>query len=139
MTSWTSRSAESLVHGLDGPVVVVSARIAAVLTAPEVLGTWRRAHRGDDAELDQVLVALTVAGIEYRNRLAGRGQERAPITVTDASLAMTTAQAADRLSCSPRTVIRAIRDRKLAAHRVGHMWLVAHEDIEHYAAQRDHE
>jgi excisionase family DNA binding protein len=104
-----------------------------VLLTRAGLDTWRRQHRGDDPEVDTALVALTLAAIEYRNRLYGNGHRQAPITVTDASCALTTARAADRLGCSQRTITRAIHTGRLTARRVGWIWLIDPEQLQHYA------
>ncbi|MCA1709456.1 MAG: hypothetical protein LC808_41710 [Actinobacteria bacterium] len=50
--------AEHLVHGLDAPVVLVSGRVAAWLLSRARLDQYHRTHRGDDAEVDQTLLAL---------------------------------------------------------------------------------
>ncbi|WP_366942298.1 helix-turn-helix domain-containing protein [Amycolatopsis sp.] len=77
-----------------------------------------------------------VVALEYRSRVAGRGQGRAPITATAAHLGLTTDRVADRLGCSARSVRRMIHDGSLPARRVGPLWIVDEADVRNYAARR---
>lgn len=130
-----ARSAESLVFGLDSDAtVLVSARVAAVLMVRAGLHKYERTHRGDDWDVDQALIALRSAACSYLNRMSANGHQVAPITVTQARSAMTTAEAADRLDCSERTVRRMIQSRQLSAQRIGRQWLIDPGDVDRYAA-----
>jgi excisionase family DNA binding protein len=129
-----ARAAEARVFGLDGsPVVIVTGREAVKLLTRTGLAEYRPRHRGEDPELDTALIALTVAANAYRNRLTDNGHQVAPSTVTQASCALTTARAADRLQCSQRTIVRAIHKRQLPAYRVGRQWVINSEDLDRYA------
>lgn len=132
--SSVAQGALRLLFGVDGAVVVVPARHAAILD-DAVLGDFRRAHRGDNRELDEVLLAVGWAALHYRNHQAEPGHEQAPISDTQTRYELTTADAAARLRCSDRTVRRAIRAGHLPAHRAGHIWLMDSRDLDHYADQ----
>jgi excisionase family DNA binding protein len=126
------------VHGLAGPVVVVPARIAALLVRRLGLAAFARDARGIDPELDAVLVALRDAGYRWA---AARGCP--PATDHDGgdvlearSPWMTTAAAAQRLGVTRQAITRAIREGRLPGQRLGARWVVDPDDVELLAGQR---
>ncbi|MBQ1060050.1 helix-turn-helix domain-containing protein [Micromonospora sp. C41] len=133
------RPPETYVHGLEGPSVVVPARVAAWLERYAGLRDLRTAHRGADAEVDAVLVALALAAQMWRQRTGvssdqGTDQRNQPDQGPCCDLSTT--EAADRLNMTDRGVRAAIARGSLTAHRDGDRWRVAPEDLEHYRAGR---
>jgi excisionase family DNA binding protein len=119
-------------------VVVVPARIAALLVRRLGLAAFARDARGIDPELDAVLVALRDAGYRWA---AARGCS--PATEHDAgddvearSPWMTTTEAAQRLGVTRQAIRKAIAAGRLPAQRLGDRWVVDPTDIELLAGQR---
>lgn len=127
-------------HG-DGAVVVVPARVAAWLDQEAGLRSVRTRHRGEDAEVDAVLVALGVAAATWRTSVgSATGSDTgtavdAPSEPARPSPVMTTSQAADRLDIGTRAVVKAIHAGRLTATRPGRAWLIDRDDVEHYRAR----
>ncbi len=132
------RAPERYVHGLHGPCVVVPARITAVLVTRAGLADYHAQHRGEDPELDAVLVALKVTAAAWRSAVADHGNEQTkyPAGAAVSTQWLSTAQAARRLGCSPRTVRWAIAAGRLSAEWVGGGWVLYPADVEHYRARR---
>lgn len=65
------RRASELILGHHGPEVIVSARAAAFLLRYAALDQYHREHRGEDAEIDETLVALKTAALIWRNTETG--------------------------------------------------------------------
>jgi excisionase family DNA binding protein len=124
------------VHGLDGPAVVVPARVAAWLERHAHLRAVRTEHRGVDPEVDAVLVALGVAGAAWRAGSTGCGTDQRNPPEPVAASPLTTGQAADLLGITDRGVRAAILAGRLNAHQVGGRWHLDREDVEHYRARR---
>lgn len=128
-------------HGFDGPVVVVPARVAALLMRRCGLEDYHREHRGEDAELDTVLVDLKTAGMAWRvahqvatdsgSVLAEVAQQR-----SGSPRQLSTAQAARSLGITDRAVRLAIAAGRLPAEWVGGRYVLAPEDVEHFRARR---
>ncbi|MDH6460886.1 excisionase family DNA binding protein [Micromonospora sp. A200] len=139
MTGREWRPPAAYVHGLDGPTVVVPARVAAWLERTGNLWELRTRHRGADPEVDSVLVALATAAAIWRQQAGissdhGTDQRKQPETETGSPL--TTTQAAHRLGITDRGVRAAIAAQRLNAQRVGDQWLIDREDLEHFRAGR---
>ena len=133
------RPAEHLVLGLNGPIVAISGRIAALLLARAGLERYHRDHRGEDRELDEALVALKVIAAMWRTAVADCGQDPPSPRQGGHSSAVSgwsTRQAAKRLGCSDRTVRWAIANGRLAAKRIGAGWVLDPEEVEHFRARR---
>jgi Helix-turn-helix domain len=132
--------AEHLIHGLDAPVVLVSGRVAAWLLSRAGLDEYHRSHRGDDPEVDQVLVALKLAAIAWRERKTstdhGTREAGAPPHVAPSPKWFTTAAAARVLGITARAVIKAISVGRLPAVWSAGRWWIDPDDVEHYRAQR---
>jgi hypothetical protein len=134
------RPAEHLVFGLDDPVVPVSGRVASWLLARAGLDQYHRAHRGDDPEVDQVLVALKLAAIAWRERNTGtdRGTQAAdtPPQAAPSPAWLTTTAAAGVLGITARGVVKAISVGRLPAVWSAGCWWIDPEDVEHLRARR---
>lgn len=123
---------------LDG-VVVVPARSAFILERALGLNEFRIAHRGQDAELDQVLSALHQAALAYPNKILrsdrgthpGTGQEPA-----SHSGVMTASDIARTLGITTRAVRRAATDGRLTGRYEGGQWRFTPEDAARWAATR---
>lgn len=129
----TARPAEHLVHGLDGAVAVVPGRVAALLLGTVGLANYTR---GQDPELDAAVTALKIAAAAWRTTLADHGNGQARRAPSAAASALSTADAARRLGCAPRTVRWAIASGRLEATTVGGRWVITAEAVEHYRAAR---
>ena len=117
----------------DGPVVVVSGRVAALLCRP--LRKLLLKARDDGARLDDDVLA-TVAAIERAGRAytSGRlaasddGTPKRPMTAAASPSDMhgwfSTSAVADRLGCTERNVRRLIASERLASTRVGRAHLI---------------
>lgn len=133
--------AEHLVHGLDGPVVLVSGRVAAWLLSRAQLAEYHTQHRGADAEVDQVLVALKLAALAWRERNVGgtdHGTRAAdtPVRTAPSPTWLTTMAAARALGIGARAIRKAIGARRLPATWAGGQWWIDPEDVAHYRTQR---
>jgi excisionase family DNA binding protein len=108
-------------HHVLGPGVWVPARVAARLMVDTELQLprWRRKHRGEDPATDAFMVAMTLVALAHHDQVAASGRAVAPLAATDAPSALTTAEVATQLGCSPRTV------RRLASTGVLPSWLIA--------------
>ncbi|MDP9466822.1 MAG: helix-turn-helix domain-containing protein [Actinomycetota bacterium] len=132
---------EHFLHDQPGPVVVVTARVAAWLDA-RGLSALRVNARGVDAEVDAVLAALHYAALSWRTSLTSAQPEVEPEVagpdVGDApGLAwVSSTQAADLLGITDRAVRLAMESGRLPAEKVDGRWRVAREDLEHFRAGR---
>lgn len=134
----TPRPPESYVHGLDGPVVVVPARVATWLLRRAGLEAYHRDHRGLDPQVDAIIVALKVADRTWRASVGtdlgtdtdgtGPGPAGCPW--------LSTTEAARRLGITDRAVRKAIAAGRLRAQWVGGVHALDPADIEHYRATR---
>jgi excisionase family DNA binding protein len=133
-----TRPPEAYVHGLDGPCVLVPGRVAALLLARTDLRSYHAKHRGEDPEVDAVLVGLKVAAAAWGATVADRGNgqaERCPWQPGSAPW-LSTRDAARRLCCSPRTVRWAIAQGRLPAVWFRGGWVLDPVEVEHYRARR---
>ena len=134
------RPAEHLVLGTSGPVVVVSGRVSAWLLSRAGLDQYHREHRGDDPEVDQLLVALKIAAHIWRegNVSADHGTVAVDTPAKPALSPqwLTTTAAARTLGIGPRAIRKAIGAGRLRATWAGGQWWIDPEDVAHYRAQR---
>lgn len=130
------RRAKDLVIGVSGPEVVVSGRAAAWLLRYAGLNEYHLDHRGEDAEIDETLVALKVAALTWRNTATGTAD--APKAELDAqSHWLSTKQAADALAMTDRAIRKAIRENRLKANRVGRAYRINREQLAHFKARKE--
>ena len=129
------RPPEAYVHGLSGPVVVVPARVAAWLERHARLRALRGEARGCDAEVANVLAALSLAAATWRT--SALGSDAAPAAEVQApSPVMGTSQVANAVGIGERAVRLAIERGDLAATQGEGRWVINREDFEHYRAGR---
>lgn len=129
------RPARELIHGSQGPEVVVSGRAAAWLLRYAELDRYHLAHRGEDAEIDQVLIAMKVVALSWRE--SATGTRDAPIAELPAKLQwLSTKQAADALAMTDRAIRKAIREKRLQATTVGRAYRINLEQLAHFKARK---
>ena len=141
MTTTGARPASSLVHGVDGPVVVISGRVAAFLGRYAGLDDFRVQNRGRDSEVDEALVALRLVAMAWKEtRGVGSGDTTARPTAAqppaESSQGLTTNQAAARLGVGAEAVRKAIREERLEAQQIDGRWRITPEALEHFKAAR---
>ena len=129
------RTHEDYLHGLAGVEVTIPGRVAAILETRCKLAELRIALRGIDPEVDQALMAITLAAHHWRTSATGRSDAPKP-EVTPRSEWVNTAEAAQILYCTDRAVRLAITENRLNATRVGRSYRINREDLEHYKAAR---
>ncbi len=127
---------EGYVHG---PCVVVPARVAALLVSRAGLSDFHVQHRGLDAEVDAVLVALKVAAAGWRARHVGsdHGTNHAAAATQPSPWWLNSRAAGARLGITPRAVVKAIGAGRLPAQWASGCWWIDPADVEHYRAQQD--
>lgn len=130
-----ARPAEHLLHGLDGPVVILSGRVCAYLNKYAALDRFRSDNRGADAEVDNALVAMRIAALKWQE--SATGTKQAPQPELDASFQwLSTTQAATQLRVSDRAIRKAIAEHRLTAENVAGRWRISRTEFEHYKARR---
>lgn len=127
------RPPESYTH-LDG-IVVVPARIAALLDQHLRLDRFRKSVRGHDAELDSVLLAIRLAAVVYSSA-TGTERAKTPEPQPHSSRGIGTPAAAIQLGISDRAVRKAMTEGRLNAEKVDGRWRTSHADIQSYRANR---
>jgi hypothetical protein len=135
------RPAEYHVLGFDAPVVVVPGRVAAWLLSRAGLADYHRAHRGDDPEVDQVVIALKLAAHAWRERATGTGhgtrEANIPPQGAPSPTWVNTTTAARALGITSRAVVKAIAAGRLRAQWSAGRWWLDPADVEHYRARRE--
>lgn len=117
-------------------ITVVPADVGYVLLVRAGLDGYRRAHRGENPRVDQVLIDLTMAATRWRE-LSNPGPNPAPSADTvPPSQWLTTEQAADLVGISARSIRRAIAAGRLTAERVGAGWVLHPDAVKRYRSQR---
>lgn len=129
-----THEARRLVHGVDGPVVIVSSRVCALLSRHAGLDRFRMQERGVDPELDAALLAMHAAAASWRGSRAGTREAPQPEPVR--SLWVTTNDAAGLLQMTDRGIRKAIAEKRLEATRVDDRWRISREDLEHFRARQ---
>ncbi|PZE71777.1 hypothetical protein DEJ27_03095 [Curtobacterium sp. MCPF17_018] len=131
-----NRHARELVHGTDGAVVVVSGRAAAWLLRYAELDRYHADHRGEDAEIDQTLIAMKVVALSWRE--SATGTRNASHAELSAELEwLSTKQAADALAMTDRAIRKAIRENRLKATMVGRAYRINREQLAHFKARKE--
>ena len=128
-----ARPAAHYLHA-GGGVVIVPARVAAYLNTYAKLEQFRRDHRGQDAEVDEVLVAFLTSEKAWRSSVLGTRPAALPEPAPNCSL--TTVQAANRLGITDRGVRKAIATGHLKAESVNGRWEISLEQLQHFRATR---
>jgi excisionase family DNA binding protein len=130
-----ARPVEHLIHGQHGPIIIVTARVAAYLNRHAGLDEYRRATRGADAEVDLALQGFRMLDMWWRE--SATGTKKAPEPELDASFEwLSTTQAGTQLGVTDRAIRKAIDEGRLKALRVDDRWRISRTDFEHYRAGR---
>ncbi|WP_189016033.1 helix-turn-helix domain-containing protein [Paenarthrobacter histidinolovorans] len=129
------RPPAAYVHGINAPVVIVPARIAAWLERNAGLNQIRINARGADPEVDSVLNALRLAALTWRTAATGSPQAPEPEAARESKWYSTT-DAAERLGITDRAVRLAIQEKRLHATNLDGRWRISTEDIEHFKAAK---
>lgn len=132
------RPAEHYLHALDGPVVVVPAKVAHWL-GQHGLDALRIRARGENPEVDAVLSALRLAALTYT--ASAGGSTSGSLLASEAEVPplsewMSTGQAADALGVSPRAVRLACEQGRLPAAQVDGRWRITRASVTSYRAAR---
>lgn len=130
-----ARPPQAYVHGIDAPIVVVPARIAAWLERNLGLNQVRINARGADPEVDSVLNALRLAALTWRTTVTGSSQAPEPEATRESKWYSTT-EAGERLGITDRAVRLAIKEKRLHATNLDGRWRLTTEDIEHFKAAK---
>jgi excisionase family DNA binding protein len=131
----TVKTPEHLVHGIDGPVVILSSRVAAYLNRYAGLDAYRSAHRGEDPEVDQALLSIAIVAAQWRSSATGTPQATKPELAANSEWLSTT-DAASRLQMTDGGIRKAIREHRLKATTVAGRHRISRTDFEHYRAAR---
>lgn len=126
------RPPEHYVHA-GGDVVLVPARVAAWLMHSTRLRELRSQVRGADAEVDSVLIALSVAAECWSTSAAG--SKSAPRS-EDGRQWLSTTKASDVLGISARAVRLAIAEGRLEAENLDGRWRMTRDSVDEFAATR---
>jgi hypothetical protein len=98
------------------------------------LRRFRTAHRGEDAEVDCVLVALAAAAAAWRSSVGGTSDENRSELASESSLMLSTSAAADRRGTTTRAITKAIEEGRLRATKVAGRWQIDPADFAHFDA-----
>lgn len=131
----SDRPAQHLVHGTDGPVVILSARVCAYLGRYAALDAFRASHRGSDRETDEALTAMRVAALAWRSSVTGTTEAAKP-ELAASSKWLSTSETASLLGMTDRGVRTAIADGRLKAENIAGRWRINLENLEHFKAIR---
>lgn len=134
------RDATHYIHGVDeqgrpAPVCIVPARVAAYLERWAGLDSFRREHRGQDQEVDQILVALHQVAMSWRGSALGTRDATQPEPAASSQW-LTSTQAANIAGVTDRAIRKAIQHGALRASNVDGRWRISREDLAHYRAGR---
>jgi hypothetical protein len=130
------RQPAAYVHGVEGPVVVIPARVCAWLERHVQLNEIRIRERGADQEVDAVLVALRLAALTWRTSATGTPVAAKPEAPAELNQWLSTTQTADILYITDRAVRLAIKEGRLKATSINGRWRIAREDIAHFNAAK---
>lgn len=126
---------EHYVHGVDAPVVVVPGRVARRLVQRFQLDRYHVQHRGEDPELDAVIVALRVAGLRWVTSAVGKETRQDPVGEAPSKW-LTATEAAELVGVSARAARLAAHEGRIPAEKFGGQWQISREDAEHWKASR---
>ncbi len=134
--------------GTDGPVVIVTGRVARRLASP-LIDLLRRARDAGE-RLDEDLVA-TVRALEEAGRAYAEGRVRASLTSANgheqrpqtdmapelkSHAGITITEAAERLGVGERQARRLAADGRFGGRRVGKAWIVDPVAVGEYVSER---
>jgi excisionase family DNA binding protein len=118
------------------PMVMVPARVAALLEARTNISGVRVQLRGLDPEATAVLEDIRLAALEWRGSATGTDVAPEPELPRESKQWMSTGQVASHLGVTDRAVRKAIARSALKATEVNGRYRITLEDMEHYRAAR---
>lgn len=114
----------------------VPPRVAHVLLVAGGLAEYRRRHAGQDAQVDAVLLRLTMSARRHRLGPVPRTRQSDPPHPDPVDHEwVSTAEAAKTVGCDSSTIQRAIRAGHLPARRIGNSYAITVADVAAYAAE----
>ena len=133
-----------MIVGVDGPAVVLTARVCAWLERHADLGTLRVRARGVDAEVSAALTAIRGAGLLWAEHVADVDEKTATRTATEDDNGaqpapgsfVGTGMAAELAGVSPQAIRKAIADGRLPASKAGDRYRIQTTDLAQYRAAR---
>ena len=132
-----TRPAGAFIHGLEGPVVVVPARIARKLLRDAGVAAYYEAHRNEDLEFDAVVQAFKGAAVTLTSvpaSVSGTSVDDVPEVPppSERLVLLSCSEAAGLLGISPRAVRMACEQGRMKSQQVGGRRLIDREDVEAY-------
>jgi hypothetical protein len=127
-------------YAIDGPVLLVPARIAALLERHYKMHELRLSARGWDTQLDAVLAAWHAIALQWiddstRNASA-TGSEVAADAEPVGALMLSTATVAALASCTPRAVRLAAAEGRLVGCKSAGRWVFDRVDVKAWTSSR---
>jgi len=110
--------------------------VAAVLLRYAELDRYHLTHRGEDAEVDQALIALKVAALTWRESATGTKNAARPELAPQLEW-LSTKEAADALAMTDRAIRKAIREDRLQAATIGRAYRINREQLAHFKARKE--
>ncbi len=129
------RQPESFLHGVSGPVVILPARVAALLEARFPMARLRADLRGTDPEVSNVLLALHEAARRWHSSVTGTKSAPPPEPAGSSNWVSTTSAAA-RSGVTDRAIRRAISEGRLDAIRSEGRWRISTSALTDYINAR---
>lgn len=129
-----NRTPEHYLHA-DRMVVIMPARVAAVLNRHAKLDEFRLSHRGTDPEVDAVLIAMRIAGLNWRNSVTGTPVAAKPELDPQLNWLSTT-QVAAITGITDRGVRAAIKRGDLKAECPDGRYRISREELAHWRTIR---
>lgn len=99
------------------------------------LEAYHLEHRGEDADIDQALIAMKVAALSWRDTATGTKNAPKPELPPELQW-LSTKQAADALAMTDRAIRKAIREKRLQATVVGRAYRINLEQLAHFKARK---
>lgn len=129
-------------YAIDGPAVVVPARIALLLERHYRMDRLRVDVRGRDAELDGVLSAWHAVAMQWTPEHSGSGAgtevvtDPEPVAPSEAVELISASEVANRCGCTTRAVTKAAVERRIHGRQVAGRWLFHPNDVVAWIATR---
>lgn len=120
---------------VDEPYVMVPARVAALMETRAGVRRLRVQLRGLDPEASAVLEDIRYAALAWHGSAVGTDVYESPEPQPKSEL-VTPSQAADLIGITVRAIRKALTEGRLSGNKVGGVWQIRREDVEHYRAAR---
>ncbi|MDO9398388.1 MAG: helix-turn-helix domain-containing protein [Herbiconiux sp.] len=112
--------------------MIVPRRVCAYLNRYADLDRFRLQTRGQDAEVDGVLVAFRVAALSWQEAATGTKEAAPPELEGSSDNWMSTTQAATQLGIGDRAVRKAIAEGRLHAENIAGRWRIRRDQLQHF-------